>query len=227
MRKITFTLFVLIISSSVGFGQIDYDLTSCTDRDTIFIIPENPCPEDSVFLIKTLPYHYCWSCHYNPDSCLFDSTKIEYTNDSILCNAYYRVVWHPYGVDTYTYQKFFIGILPMGYYHLLFTAFNFLEYVYSTMVEFEVVPCENKVSSFKKDSEFKIYPNPAKDYLYIDRKNFNIKVRKIFLYGISGKKIKSFSPQSEKISLKGIPKGFYILDIVCKNENFNYKIIKL
>lgn len=80
-------------------------------------------------------------------------------------------------------------------------------------------------SETKKDkSEFSIYPNPVRNNeLYVKGENLN-KISKAQIYDLSGKVIETLTnpfKDSNKINLKGLVKGTYIL----KTDNFSTKFI--
>lgn len=60
--------------------------------------------------------------------------------------------------------------------------------------------------------EFDIYPNPANNFLIVKNPN-NIKINAIGLFDLSGKKIKEFKGNQDKLNIKDIQTGFYFYTI--------------
>jgi hypothetical protein len=85
--------------------------------------------------------------------------------------------------------------------------------------KFVITDIENKTQL-----NFKVYPNPVKDYLTIENSNFNIK--SIELIEINGRLIinKTTSEQKIKLELGSLKSGLYILKIN-SIDNFEAKII--
>ena len=88
-----------------------------------------------------------------------------------------------------------------------------------------VVPEAEKINIIKNFNIF-VYPNPVKDILFIE--NQSLKIKKIDLYNISGKVVKTASENFAKTSfdMKNLPSGLYLLRIETKNKTITRKIIK-
>lgn len=72
------------------------------------------------------------------------------------------------------------------------------------------------------NSSFKIYPNPANDFLSLDFKEQSLKPKIITIYNLMGQVVKTISTsnsQKEKIDISELNKGFYILKVF---ENDKY-----
>lgn len=79
------------------------------------------------------------------------------------------------------------------------------------------------VSELEKDN-VKIYPNPTADFIYV-KLNSKSKIEDIEVYDLSGKLVIKTKLNSEKIDLKNLPLGTYM--IVFKNSDIKpIKIIK-
>lgn len=76
-------------------------------------------------------------------------------------------------------------------------------------------------------SKIKIYPNPAKDYFYIEDLNnneiYNLQITNILGQEVYNEQITNTSNKEIKIS--GFTKGIYNLSLKSKNNNTTYKII--
>ena len=82
------------------------------------------------------------------------------------------------------------------------------------------------ILNVKENQNISIYPNPAKDYIYIKQNSISLNIQEISIYDLSGKKVKSYAPDSDKINIKDIRSGFYVLSINTENNIITYKIIK-
>jgi hypothetical protein len=76
-----------------------------------------------------------------------------------------------------------------------------------------------------KQKEFKVYPNPTKDYLHIEKSNTDVNITEISIYDISGNLVKSYSNDSKRLSLINLSSGLYILRIETKKQSLKYKIM--
>jgi len=72
-------------------------------------------------------------------------------------------------------------------------------------------------------TELKIYPNPAKNEIFIKSE---LQIKKIEIYSLTGVLLLSESNFNEKISLSTLPKGVYIVKIYTDNGIKNRKIVK-
>lgn len=79
------------------------------------------------------------------------------------------------------------------------------------------------VSELEKDN-VKIYPNPTADFVYV-KLNSKSKVEGAEIYDLSGKLVFKTKLESEKLDLRNLPQGVYM--IVFKNSDIKpIKIIK-
>lgn len=76
------------------------------------------------------------------------------------------------------------------------------------------------VSDVMKEN-FKIYPNPASDFIVIETKN---SVKDINIYSVSGQKV--INTQNKKISIQNLQKGAYWVEIKTDQSTTTRKIIK-
>lgn len=72
-------------------------------------------------------------------------------------------------------------------------------------------------------NKFKIYPNPAKDFISIET---NEKVIEISVFDYSGKLVSKHERNFNIISVTQLPKGNYVMKIKTQEKTFNYKFIK-
>jgi len=78
---------------------------------------------------------------------------------------------------------------------------------------------------------FTIYPNPARDHLFVDFIDLKTKSIKIQLYSLSGKEIlsKQFELNSDNVFKLELPEisGTFILQVKCGAINYNRKVVLL
>ncbi|MFP3597487.1 T9SS type A sorting domain-containing protein [Chryseobacterium sp. SIMBA_029] len=76
----------------------------------------------------------------------------------------------------------------------------------------------------KQGNNISIYPNPAKDIIYI--KGIN-SIEKAEIYNMVGQKVKTFNSGEDRIDVSSLSKGNYILHVFVKGEvSHNHKFIK-
>ena len=81
-------------------------------------------------------------------------------------------------------------------------------------------PEQSSVDAIKKNTNtISIYPNPAKDYLYINS-NIDLKFKNLQynIYDISGKLVLSKTTAELKINIQSLKSGFYIIQILENNR---------
>lgn len=76
-------------------------------------------------------------------------------------------------------------------------------------------------SDFAK--KFKIYPNPAKDFIAIETKE---KIIEVSVFDYSGKLVSKYQDNFNTISVNHLAKGNYVMKIKTAENIFNYKLIK-
>ena len=75
------------------------------------------------------------------------------------------------------------------------------------------------------DNSFIVYPNPAKDFIKIEKNN-NLLIDEFILIDIYGKEVINQKNLTDKLNIQQLPNGIYLLQIICRDEKFNYKFIK-
>ncbi len=73
-------------------------------------------------------------------------------------------------------------------------------------------------------SEFKVYPNPAKDFLFISSKN-GILIKEVNVFNLLGQKILNKTDIKDRIDVSMLKQGTYIVELVSEKMNFWNKII--
>jgi hypothetical protein len=87
------------------------------------------------------------------------------------------------------------------------------------------VNCEPlSVENFSNNS-FIVYPNPAKDFIKIEKNN-NLLIDEFIVIDIYGKVVINQKNLNDKLNIQQLPNGIYLLQIICQNRKFNYKFIK-
>ncbi|MBI5217627.1 MAG: T9SS type A sorting domain-containing protein [Bacteroidia bacterium] len=81
------------------------------------------------------------------------------------------------------------------------------------------------INNIEQKNTYKIYPNPAKDILFVNHEN-SIQVR---IYDILGHTIisQNLPDNSDKIDINGLVQGVYILQINEENKVYNTKLLVL
>ncbi|NNE16172.1 MAG: T9SS type A sorting domain-containing protein [Saprospiraceae bacterium] len=106
------------------------------------------------------------------------------------------------------------------------TVAPILEECISGLFKYEIDYDPISQTNLLESSTFKIYPNPADDYLYI---NSDIIINDIKVFGIDGRRHFSTTPLESniKLDLSSLPKGSFILAITTDQGNFNQKVVKM
>lgn len=105
------------------------------------------------------------------------------------------------------------------------------------LIKRDLIPLENEILSktmnkaeaknLKDESltdlSFKIYPNPAGDFINIQT---NDEITSISVYSNSGQKIINFEKNVKQLDIRNIPSGAYILEIKTKNKTRTENFIK-
>lgn len=87
---------------------------------------------------------------------------------------------------------------------------------------FYTTDCTLSVSDFEV-ADFKIYPNPAKEFFQIET---SVKMQSISIYDIQGKEIKTFAGLQENYAVSDLSSGLYFLKIQLNSgENFTKKLL--
>lgn len=75
------------------------------------------------------------------------------------------------------------------------------------------------------ENTIKLYPNPVKDFLQISNHQ-NIKIDKIEIYNVIGKKIKIFKNDLETLDVSKISEGIYLVKITSDKGSIISRVIK-
>ncbi len=78
-------------------------------------------------------------------------------------------------------------------------------------------------AEFNDNSNYTIYPNPAKDKIFI--KNIQ-SIAEVKIYDISGKVVNSLKTNSNTVDISNLNKGIYFMEISTENNSFKTKFIK-
>lgn len=78
--------------------------------------------------------------------------------------------------------------------------------------------------SLKNNLQINVYPNPAKDLLFIDLPE-QIKLEVIELYSLNGKLVKRFNELERALIISEINTGFYFLRLRTENEVITKKVV--
>lgn len=89
-----------------------------------------------------------------------------------------------------------------------------------TMNSLSWMPANTPVKEIEAGKDYKIYPNPVKDYLNITGTAF----QKANVYNAVGKLI--YTSETNKINFSKYPKGAYVLEIITQDGTFYRKALK-
>ena len=83
------------------------------------------------------------------------------------------------------------------------------------------------VNSISKNIDFKIYPNPASDFVTVT--SLKLQVENYSIIDITGNVLKQFRIQNSefKISIEDLPKGIYFIKVSSNKETITKRFIKL
>lgn len=96
--------------------------------------------------------------------------------------------------------------------------------------EYKTNAIEEDIEVVSHDMQFRLYPNPAKDYIRLTSKNQISSNIRIHLLGTDGSKLSSLfngkiNDQDINIPLSGIPPGIYFISIETNNDTKLMKLI--
>lgn len=83
--------------------------------------------------------------------------------------------------------------------------------------------CTLSTDKFNRNS-VSVYPNPATDVLHIVTAN-GTAVDKAALYDLSGRLVKEYNTVSEGISVSGLEKGVYMMQVFSGNQGYSQKVV--
>lgn len=88
-----------------------------------------------------------------------------------------------------------------------------------------LMPSSSSISSVDLEKTCSIYPNPVKDYVFLQS---NFKILQVHIYDMTGKKLKeqNYYSYEAKVDLQTIPSGTYIIKIKTVKGEFEKKIVK-
>ncbi len=85
--------------------------------------------------------------------------------------------------------------------------------------------CGVGITEFNGSLPIKIYPNPASNFIYIDKIDFNEDIN-IVIYNQIGQNILLKKVTSNKVDLSSLAKGIYIVEIKSNNWVSRHKLVK-
>jgi len=83
--------------------------------------------------------------------------------------------------------------------------------------------CALSTDKFNKNS-VTIYPNPATDILHIVTTNGSA-IDKAVLYDLSGRLVKEYKNITDTISVSGLEKGIYMMQVFSENHSYSQKLV--
>jgi len=83
--------------------------------------------------------------------------------------------------------------------------------------------CSLSTGKFNKNN-VSIYPNPATDILHIVTTNGSA-IDKAVLHDLSGRLVKEYENSTDAVSVSGLEKGMYVIQIFSGNQNYSQKLV--
>lgn len=205
MKKIIFTLTILLISIFQSFGQI------------------NPVRNLTYSQIYQTPYNFFelnWEEPTQPHNLLLgynvyrENEFYRFQTERTLYNLYSQT----YGFVSNCGFDFLEYNIPNGF--LVHVKAVYEGQIESTFTETaSVFPPALNSKEFETQKVL-LYPNPTKGILNIE----NINLEKIIIYDISGKEVKEFLPKSQ-IDLGNLSKGLYFIKLFSERGIIIDKIV--
>ncbi len=111
--------------------------------------------------------------------------------------------------------------------NIIFQSFN---NNFGTEVRFNFTVDTNLtgINSIDKESNFKIYPNPATDKCFIEN-NSNEPIKRIKMFNLQGQLVREYDELTEKdiqeLDLRGLNTSYYLIEIESTNGVYREKIM--
>jgi len=124
--------------------------------------------------------------------------------------------------DTYTTNSFSFtatNTFVVVYIRSLFSVDGATEVFYDNFSLTEDVLSVNEFST----SNFKVYPNPSSDQIFIESNNLDIS--SVAIFDILGKEVYFHNGAVDKINVSSLSKGVYILNLNADGEKYTKKLI--
>lgn len=110
----------------------------------------------------------------------------------------------------YTCEAYFFDVLPKELLEVSFYR--------------EPVTLTKGLGTEEVKSDLAVYPNPAKDFIYI--RSSNLKINQIYIFDLSGKLLLTTLTPTKSIQIDHLPSGVYIISIKSNDEIKSFKFIK-
>ena len=219
---------------SAQVNQNDLNLNRPIDIE-LRLIPDNAKAGDSVIIVADITYIV--SCNgvkpeIKPGTTATSTFYEDIPGEDCNYTINFFKVWGNYPddscsldnyVDTLTpFQKVILPNCCIKCIYEIPAAYN-LDGIYDTLtLDFRT----NKVK-YEKLSHFNLYPNPAKDFIYIQN-NDDHNSCKIELFNVNGNLLlkKEFIGFNNRIDISAFPDGIYIIKLSNSNESEITKFIK-
>lgn len=76
------------------------------------------------------------------------------------------------------------------------------------------------------ENEFIIFPNPARETVYLVNKN-NLNIQKIMFYDVTMKKVLEVTNNFSAVKIDNLKSGIYFIKVDIDSKNYTYKLIKM
>ncbi|NIF04999.1 T9SS type A sorting domain-containing protein [Chryseobacterium sp. Tr-659] len=155
------------------------------------------------------------------------STSLVDTNQTWNINTWYRVKM----VSTATGIQYYLNdtLIYTGqpYSNNNITRMDFVNDNYGGSAYIDNIKINNETAlstkdAVKHDVKLSIYPNPATDVIKISTSN---KIQHVEAYDMAGKRVK-VTLDGDKVDVRNLPSGAYLLNIETTDRNFTEKFIK-
>ncbi len=196
---------ILILTALFGFSILNY-----AQGDTVQILPSYPTTNDSIKVVIEM--------------CYYDTTLFSVENDTILfiltTDSRIDGVCAPY-FDTTTIGKLAPGSWTLLYFYVDRAIGTEDSILYSKTINFEISVI-NGIRYYSANKLWKIYPNPANDYLVVEftMPDFSPEEKLLFMikdfYGRTIFK-KQIQDSIERIPISNLASGNYLI-VLTNNE---------
>jgi hypothetical protein len=201
-----------------------------TQRKVYAILGETAydnCPENEEYLLfdfsltqgDTLSWCSLQEFRFDPEQAhQVDSSKVAYsypTGDER--NTLYAVLPFIGYLDATIAEETMPIIEGFGYEHYgpFITGTSVEKYCVGTLEACELITDTENIAQ----TDIRIFPNPAHDFIYVDMKNQEEASIQYQLFSVNGKKMKEGRLRGEQIPVKNLPKGLYFLFLSSGRSN--------
>ncbi len=162
----------------------------------------------------------CTNCWTGIEGCVYGEMKIINRLDNLVIgesNCYCLMTPPNSGVSIYLIPSSSTVLPPVSDIKLYFHCGNVCD-------DIEISENALSIAEINLKAQFKIYPNPASEKIYLNYTN-NTQIQNIFLMDVSGQIIRTFKKEDKILDVSGVSNGVYFLNIQTKEGTISEKII--